>query len=377
MRVFKVSDNKARQCRRDFCRCTKFTLVTHFHTLLGKHADSAPLIVTLGYLYPVASMITYIVREKELRQKELMKMMSVTESDIGWSWFCTFAMFHLVSAACAAAVADVLYERSSLLLLWILWSVSVLGNIVFSMACSTITSRSARAVLVGLLVYFAGVFLTLAVDFRSGNPIAIAFVSLHPVTAFVYGIQMLGYLEDLEVGLTFDSIDYSESLSGLSMLDVYRFLVVDVFIWGLLSWYLNRAIPPEYGQALPFWFPFDSRYWFRLLQTSENVSDDVGPIKDDIPVEEVSDALKRQSDLGKSIEICNMGKSFGDKKAVDSLCLSMYSGQITALLGHNGQYGTRPELHPDDFFQIQGCNFSLISSCLPPQGLERRQPSVC
>lgn len=45
-------------------------------------ADFAPLLVTLGLLYPVASMIGYVTQEKELRQKELMKMMSVTESDM-------------------------------------------------------------------------------------------------------------------------------------------------------------------------------------------------------------------------------------------------------------------------------------------------------
>lgn len=51
----------------------------------GFFADIAgygPLLVTLGLLYPVASMVAYVTREKELRQKELMKMMSVTESDM-------------------------------------------------------------------------------------------------------------------------------------------------------------------------------------------------------------------------------------------------------------------------------------------------------
>lgn len=51
----------------------------------GFFADLAgygPLLMTLGLLYPVAAMVGYITREKELRQKELMKMMSVTESDM-------------------------------------------------------------------------------------------------------------------------------------------------------------------------------------------------------------------------------------------------------------------------------------------------------
>jgi hypothetical protein len=45
-------------------------------------ADFAPLFVVLGLLYPVASMVSYIAKEKELKQKELMKMMSVMETDM-------------------------------------------------------------------------------------------------------------------------------------------------------------------------------------------------------------------------------------------------------------------------------------------------------
>jgi ABC-type uncharacterized transport system ATPase subunit len=54
------------------------------------------------------------------------------------------------------------------------------------------------------------------------------------------------------------------------------------------------------------------------------------------PFEPVSDALKKQGAEGKNIEIHGLRKTFGEKIAVDGLSLSMYSGQITALLGHNG-----------------------------------------
>jgi ATP-binding cassette, subfamily A (ABC1), member 3 len=302
--------------------------------------DSAPLLITLGLLYPVAAMITYIVREKELRQKELMKMMSVMESDIGWSWFCTFAIMHVISASCCAAVATVLYDRSSLFLLWLFWSFGFLAIIVFSMAWSTITSRSARAVLVGLLVFFSGIFLTLAVNYESGNPTAISIVSLHPVTAFVYGIKLLGHLEDLDLGLVGNTLDYTESLSGLRMIDIYRYLVVDTFLWSFLSWYLNRVIEPEYGQALPLWFLFNPNYWcgvmFQNYGNFDDTIEEAKPSDDSIPSEPVSDALKRQAEQGKSLEIVNLRKTYGNTIAVDGISLSMYSGQVTALLGHNG-----------------------------------------
>merc|ERR1712232_1281963 len=56
----------------------------------------------------------------------------------------------------------------------------------------------------------------------------------------------------------------------------------------------------------------------------------------DIPVEPVSTALKEQSAQGKGIEIRNLTKVFGEKTAVNELKMNLFSGQITALLGHNG-----------------------------------------
>lgn len=297
-------------------------------------------------LYPVAAMISYIVREKELRQKELMKMMSVMENDIGWAWFVTFAVFHLVSASCASVVAAVLYEHSSLLLLWIFWALTFLALVVFSMTLSTLSSKSARAVLIGLLVFFSGVLLTLVVNYRTGDPTIIGLISLHPVAAFAYGIKILGHLEDLDLGLVSQTLDYSDSRSGLSMLDIMRYLGIDVLLWSFLSWYLNRVIAPDYGQALPFWFPLDPTYWCRGMRqevecsvASESTQNDANAV---IPMEPVGDSLKCQAEQGKSIEIRNLRKDYGEKIAVDGLSLSMYSGQITALLGHNGTYRTQP-----------------------------------
>merc|ERR1712176_880923 len=98
----------------------------------------------------------------------------------------------------------------------------------------------------------------------------------------------------------------------------------------------NRVIKPDYGQALPWYFPFMSSYWLPSRAAppatdNYNVAD-----SDDIPLEPVGDALKKQKEEGTNIEISGLRKEFGDKVAVDGLSLSMYSGQITALLGHNG-----------------------------------------
>lgn len=73
------------------------------------------------------------------------------------------------------------------------------------------------------------------------------------------------------------------------------------------------------------------------LQYNPNVESTNACCDKTIPIEPVSDVLRQQAKEGRSIEILNLRKVFGDKVAVDGLNLSMYNGQITALLGHNGK----------------------------------------
>lgn len=103
-----------------------------------------PLLITLGLLFPVSQMISYICREKELRQKELLKMMSVTESDLGWSWFISYFVVYLVVATLCAAVSSQLYENSSVLLLWVFWVLTFIALVVFSMMISSFSAKTTR-----------------------------------------------------------------------------------------------------------------------------------------------------------------------------------------------------------------------------------------
>jgi ATP-binding cassette, subfamily A (ABC1), member 3 len=319
--------------------------------------ETGPMLIALGLLYPVAAMIGSVVREKELRQKELMKMMSVSESDIGWSWFLSFALFHLVSATLASIASTFLFTNASFRILWIFWVFSFLAVIAFVMAISTVSSKTPRSVLIGLLVFFAGVFLTIAVDSGKGTKSIVWLINLHPVATFSYGIQTIGMLEDLDLGLTSSTYAYSENTTGYRFADTMNLLGIDIVLWGFLSWYLNRVIPPAYGQALPVWFLFDPSYWrggtvavrnestpsrndadYAQNQDEEEMEESRRRLRECIPLEPVGEALRRQADLGQSIEIRNLRKKYNEKIAVDDLTLSIYSGHITALLGHNGAF---------------------------------------
>jgi len=290
----------------------------------------APLLITLGLLYPVAAMVRYIVLEKELRQKELMKMMSVQESDIGWSWFVFFFAFHFVTAICTAAISTQLFENSAGLLLFIFWLFTFVAIITFCMFLASLFNNATRATLISLLVFFVGYFLTLVVNYETSSRGVIFMVSLHPVGAFAFGLQEIGRLEDSGVGLSRSSIGETDSPSGYSFLNTLTNLVIDMIFWGVLSWYANRV------RSLPIYFPFTLSYWCpgRVATPPRDDSEISYPV--DVPVEPVSSALMDQGTQGKGIEIRKMTKVFGKKTAVDDLNVNFYSGQITALLGHNG-----------------------------------------
>jgi hypothetical protein len=287
-------------------------------------------------------MIGYIAREKELRQKELLKMMSVQESDIGWSWFVTFILFNIISALFTTAVSTKLYENSEVSYLLTYWIFTFLAITVFAMTVATLSSKSSSAVLVGLLVFFTGVFLTIAVpiNYREDDGSLIGLISLHPVAAFSYGLQEIGRLEDQAAGLQSNTVGFTDSPSGYTFNDTIRYLIIDSIFWGVVTFYLNRVIKPDYGQALPLWFPFLPSYWFPSYAKSPSNTDnenDEDEQHQEIPSEPVGEALERQGKEGKNIEVKGLCKAFGENLAVDGLNLSMYSGQITAVLGHNGK----------------------------------------
>lgn len=316
----------------------------------------------LGLLYPVAAMIGYVTREKELGQKELIKMMSVSESDIGWSWFVTFSLLHVVTATLTTFVSFALYEESDGFLLWVFWNLTFVAVVVFSLVISAICSKASRGVLIGLLIFFAGIFLTFSFDIEETSSGTLGLLSLHPVAAFTFGLNQIGRLEDDGIGLTGNTRGSTDSPSGYTFDSTLKALIFDSIFWGIVSWYLNRVIRPEYGQALPWYFPFSASYWrprssssARREEASDSAAFSAASSSEWLPMEPVGEDLQRQSVEGKSIEIQNLGKKFGDKTAVDGLSLSMYSGQVTALLGHNGAGMLR------DFMFALTCEFCIAA----------------
>ena len=185
------------------------------------------------------------------------------------------------------------------------------------------------------MFFFGGYFITLLVNFQDDPATTLMAASLHPSAAFAFGLQEIGRLEDLGIGLIWSTVDETDNPSGFTVMNTLGILVVDTLLYGLLGWYTNRVIPSEFGRPLPLHFPFTISYWFPG-RMAPHAMDDAIPKESAVHSEPVSRTLKDQAKEGKSIEIRNLRKHFQEKIAVDGLNFSMYRGQCTALLGHNG-----------------------------------------
>jgi len=221
----------------------------------------APLLFTIGLLYPVSATIRSVVLEKELRQKELMKMMSVTECDIGWSWFVSFYAFFALPGVLTAIFTNLLYSSSEFIWLFVFWQFSFIACIVYCCFVASFSTKATRATLIGIMLFFVGYFLPFVIDYQDASSALIVLVSLHPVTAYTYGLTMMGYLEGAGVGVQSTTITSSGFPSRYTFSSSLFMLLFDSIFWGVASWYLNRIMRGDYGTALNWYFPFTSQYW--------------------------------------------------------------------------------------------------------------------
>ncbi len=99
-----------------------------------------------------------------------------------------------------------------------------------------------------------------------------------------------------------------------------------IFYW-ILSWYLEKVFPGEYGIPLGWNFLFKRDYW-----RSEKTDNRIQSSSDQI------ESIPLRNSLGKPVVHVNrLVKKFGpDKIAVNGVSFDLYENQITSLLGPNG-----------------------------------------
>eukprot|EP00606_Chrysophyceae_sp_TOSAG23-5_P000450 GSChrysophyteH2.ASY1.ANO1.1662.1 assembled CDS len=265
----------------------------------GAVGDVFALLMIVVLLYPLANVISTLVREKESKLREGMKMMALKGEILWFSWWVNFML---------------LFLPLSLILTWAAYAIFI----------SAFFTNSRTAAIAGSLLFFAGYFIYVGLGSSDRNSVMLAM--LHPAAAFTY--STLSFSADFPV-------TFQECLN---------MLLVDAIYLSFLSWYVDKVWPSEFGTHEVWYFCVTPEYWkkffgFDILGTSISDHSAIAS-NENVNVELISEDLQQQYEKKTCIDIQNLRKEFktpqGTKVAVNGLTLSMFQGQITALLGHNG-----------------------------------------
>ncbi|XP_023584173.1 phospholipid-transporting ATPase ABCA3 [Trichechus manatus latirostris] len=306
-----------------------------------------PLLLMLSFTYTSLTIIRAVVREKEKKLKEYMRVMGLS-SWLHWSaWFLLFFLSLLIAVSCMTLLFCIKVKKNvavlsnsdpSLVLVFLLcFSTS---SISFSFMVSTFFSRANMAAAIGGFLYFFTYipYFFVAPRYNWMTLSQKLFSCLLSNVAMAMGAQLIGKFEAKGTGL-----QWRDLLCPVNVDDDFAFgqvlgmLLLDAVLYGLVAWYVEAVCPGQFGVPQPWYFFLTPSYWcgsWRSVLGEEDGDDDPEKAFRTEFFEAEPKGLVagiKIKHLSKVFRVGNKGKA-----AVRDLNLNLYEGQITVLLGHNG-----------------------------------------
>lgn len=124
-----------------------------------------PLLMLFMYILPVFTIVSLIVKEKESKARESMRMMGMTDSPYWLSWFAYYTILNTILSLIAWAVLCINvigFSNPIFVFLWIwLYGQAIFGEIVFM---QSLFSRAKYSGLISAVVYFTLVLANIPVQ---------------------------------------------------------------------------------------------------------------------------------------------------------------------------------------------------------------------
>ncbi|CAF1026035.1 unnamed protein product [Brachionus calyciflorus] len=300
---------------------------------------------TLLYVYSLTTFVINIVAEKEKKIRELMKMMGLKDFMFWLSWISTyfiqFTVLNLIISVLMYAIK--FYTTFSMtLIFYVLIECYSIVSIIFGAFVSTFfqnskTAGSACASIYSLMSFLYFIIFLPRV-FNINLPVSLQWIlSLLFPCAFSLAIDQALFIQaNYGTFFSFDMFVNSVRPNSISLLSCLVMLILDGFLYFLLAIYFDNVIQGEFGRAKSYLFFLKSSFWKRKKNfLNETILDDVEILDENN--EQIGDEFKNKI----ALNIRGLVKKFKNEKgeeysAVDNMNLTVYSGQITAILGHNG-----------------------------------------
>nr|XP_015201012.1 PREDICTED: ATP-binding cassette sub-family A member 1-like [Lepisosteus oculatus] len=301
-------------------------------------ARSLPLYMTLAWIFSVAMIVKSIVQEKEARLKEMVRMMGLNYGTYWLSWFISSVIPLSISALLLTLILKfgkvLRYSDPSVLFVFLV--VFCISTIMECFFISVFFSKANLAAACGGIIYFV-LYLPHILCFAWQDVLTFrikTIVSLLSSVAFGFGCENFSLYEEQGIGIQWSNIGVNP-VEGerYSFVVSIMMMLIDSFIYWMLTWYIENVFPGQYGIPRPWYFPFTASYWCGLSAKSYGDPDVLmSSGYQNGFLEPVPPNLKPGVSVRNLVKIYKTGK----KVAVDGLSVDFYEDQITSFLGHNG-----------------------------------------
>ncbi|CAJ1081870.1 retinal-specific phospholipid-transporting ATPase ABCA4a [Xyrichtys novacula] len=239
-----------------------------------------PIFMVLAWVYSVSMIVKSIVLEKELRLKETMKAIGVTNGVIWSTWFIdSFLMMGTSTALLTAIIMGgrvLNYSNPVILFLFLLTftTATIMQCFLLSVFFNHANLAAACCGIVFFTLYLPHIF-CFAWQEHITKDMKIL-VSLLSQVAFGFGTEYLSRYEEQGLGLQWDNIQTSP-LEGdeFSFLTSICMMGLDTVLYAALAWYLDNVFPGQYGISRPFYFPFLPCYWLNSVAPDKKCCDNL------------------------------------------------------------------------------------------------------
>lgn len=326
---FKYTEIKLQTKKFETPEGKKFSLTSYIASFL-------PFFMILGFFLTVAINAKSLVMEKEIRVKEMMKIMGMSPAMYGLSWCITIVTFLgptfvLYVLLLGAPVAGLPVLDASFAVLFLLFTLFYMALITFIFLLGSIFSSTSNVAILSGFIYavmhIIGYYVLYGWETTRGWKFGL---SLLFQVAFHQGLLEIMYAS--AVGETLDLSNFTTPVhhAGVSIAEMMLMLLVDSLWHVVATWYISNISPFDVGVRRPFYFPCTPDYW-----RASPIEEDLGSEEKQAHItDKYFEAEPTQNKVG--VRISDLVKNFRSFKAVRGVSLNLYEEQITVLLGHNG-----------------------------------------
>ncbi|XP_017778931.1 PREDICTED: ATP-binding cassette sub-family A member 2-like isoform X2 [Nicrophorus vespilloides] len=307
-----------------------------------------PMLTCLTFSFVGPYIVIQMIDERQSGIKEYMKMMGLSPIVMWISWFLDnilIIMIPIISIVCILTIPNNSILSSCNPIIYFLFL--ILYNSSNISVCYIIAALCKNGSLALILQILFNVFTLILCLFCYMNVFMSNFtrylICFIPNGSLIFGYYTIKDHLVMDNEVTFSNLfstynGHTESLGGIMLI-----LLFTTILLISLACYIDAISPGKYGIPKRWYYPFYSsvnalrRY---ILNGNEvgiktyNIQEESGLCSDMCTVKMTE--LTEKCNLKICIEIKDLTKTYGNRKAVDSLNMNIYKGEIMALLGPNG-----------------------------------------